>query len=203
MDSQRDSTAAMPLASPAGAAGHREFELLIANREKVLPWIKEYSPIELVSAGRPADLPRYPNQKTPPEVGQKEPDPTHSAMYGVGLAEVLDDAGVEVVLAYPGREDTKYGSLTKFLIAKLAKRTNATSVSSYLQFKLGRAQTQCGGKWIGSPVAPPHLLVRGISSRRDVSNCVGECTDSKQGRRGRKRPQHKDGQQNWVIVCHS
>ncbi|HMC09670.1 MAG TPA: alpha/beta hydrolase, partial [Pirellulaceae bacterium] len=61
----------------------------------------------------------YPNQKTPPAVGQQEADPTHSAMYGVKLAEKLQSAGVEVVVAYPGHEDQKYGSITKFLIAKL------------------------------------------------------------------------------------
>lgn len=96
-----------------------EFELLIENREKVLPWIKEYSPIELVSKDDPAIYLDYPNQKQKPMKGQKEPDPTHSAMYGVGLEEKLKDAGLEVVLAYPGHEDSKYGSPTKFLIEKL------------------------------------------------------------------------------------
>ena len=97
-----------------------EFELLIENREKVLPWIKEYSPIEWVSHDDPPIYMDYPNQKTPPKKGQKEADPTHSAMYGVALAENLKDAGVEVVLAYPGHEDPKYGSVTDFLIEKLS-----------------------------------------------------------------------------------
>jgi acetyl esterase/lipase len=102
-----------------GSARGEEFDLLIANREKVLPWIKEYSPIELVSSDDPPIYLDYPNQKTPPAVGQKETDPTHSAMYGVKLAEKLQSAGIEVVLAYPGHEDPKYGSITRFLIAKL------------------------------------------------------------------------------------
>jgi acetyl esterase/lipase len=102
-----------------GRSRPQEFELLIANRDKVLPWIKEYSPIELVSSDDPPIYLDYPNQKTPPAVGQKETDPTHSAMYGVKLAEKLQSAGVEVVLAYPGHDDQKYGSITKFLIAKL------------------------------------------------------------------------------------
>jgi acetyl esterase/lipase len=97
-----------------------EFALLVANREKVLPWIKEYSPIEWVSRDDPPIYLAYPNQKQPPKFGQKEPDPTHSAVYGVALAEKLDDAGVEAVLAYPGHDDKTYGSLTKFLIEKLA-----------------------------------------------------------------------------------
>ena len=56
---------------------------MIANREKVLPWIKEYSPIELVTQDDPPIYLDYPNQKTPPKLGQEETDPTHSAMYGV------------------------------------------------------------------------------------------------------------------------
>jgi acetyl esterase/lipase len=96
-----------------------EFELLIANREKVLPWIKQYSPIELVTSDDPPIYLDYPNQKTPPKVGQEEADPTHSAMYGVQLAKKLEAAGVEVVVSYPGHEDAKYGSINGFLIAKL------------------------------------------------------------------------------------
>ena len=95
------------------------FKLLQENRDKVLPWIKEYSPIELVSKDDPPIYLDYPGQKSPPKKGQQEQDPTHSAMYGVGLEEKLKEAGVEVVLAYPGHEDEKYGSITKFIIAKL------------------------------------------------------------------------------------
>lgn len=105
-----------------GRTRPQEFELLIANREKVLPWIKEYSPIELVSADDPAIYLDYPNQKTPPKIGQEEKDPTHSAMYGVQLAQRLTSAGIEVVVSYPGHEDTKYGSINKFLIEKLTAK---------------------------------------------------------------------------------
>jgi len=99
-----------------------EFELLIANREKVLPWIKEYSPIELVTGDDPPIYLDYPRQSSPPRQGQEEPDPTHSAMYGVKLAEKLRAAGVEVVLSYPQQRDTKYGSPAKFMIDKLSER---------------------------------------------------------------------------------
>jgi acetyl esterase/lipase len=105
-----------------GRTRPQEFELLIANREKVLTWIKEYSPIELVSADDPAIYLDYPSQKTPPKVGQEEKDPTHSAMYGVQLAERLTSAGIEVIVSYPGHEDTKYGSINKFLIEKLTAK---------------------------------------------------------------------------------
>jgi acetyl esterase/lipase len=102
-----------------GRSRPQEFELLIANREKVLPWIKEYSPIELVSPDDPPIFLDYPSQKTPPAIGREEADPTHSAMYGVKLAEKLTSAGVEAIVAYPGHEDAKYGSLMGFLITRL------------------------------------------------------------------------------------
>lgn len=105
-----------------GRTRPQEFELLIANRENVLPWIKEYSPIELVTADDPAIYLDYPNQKSPPKIGQEEKDPTHSAMYGVQLAQRLTSAGIEVVVSYPGHEDTKYGSINKFLIEKLTAK---------------------------------------------------------------------------------
>jgi acetyl esterase/lipase len=102
-----------------GRSRAEEFDLLIANREKVLPWIKEYSPIELVSKDDPPIYLDYPNQKTSPAIGQKEADPTHSAMYGVQLAERMKAQGLECVVSYPGHKDEKYGSIAKFLIAKL------------------------------------------------------------------------------------
>jgi acetyl esterase/lipase len=105
-----------------GRGRPEEFELLIANREKVLPWIKEYSPIELVTADDPPIYLDYPNQKRPPAAGQEEADPTHSAMYGVKLAEKLTSAGTEVIVSYPARQDKKYGSINAFLIEKLSAK---------------------------------------------------------------------------------
>lgn len=99
-----------------------EYKLLVENREKVMPLIKEYSPIALVTKDDPPIYLDFPNQKQAPKAGQEEPDPTHSAMYGVKLAEKLKATGIEAVLAYPGKEDTKYGSPWKFLIEKLTAK---------------------------------------------------------------------------------
>jgi len=109
----------------AGRSRAEEFDLLIANREKVLPWIKEYSPIELISSDDPPIYLDYPNQKTPPVVGQAGPDPTHSALYGIKFAEAAKDSGIEVVVSYPGHKEEKYGSISKFLIAKLSEHSAA------------------------------------------------------------------------------
>jgi hypothetical protein len=92
---------------------------LIPKREQVLPWIKEYSPIEWVSKDDPPIYLYYPAEKTEPKLGQPQPDPTHSAIYGIKLAEKLKEAGVEVVLSYPARAEQNQPSLREFLIQKL------------------------------------------------------------------------------------
>lgn len=103
-----------------GRKREQEFELLIEHRGKVLPWIREYSPIELVSKDDPPVYLTYPNQKTAPVAGQKETDPTHSVIYGLKLAERMAPLGLECVVTSPsGPKDEKYGSVLKFFEAKL------------------------------------------------------------------------------------
>lgn len=96
-----------------------EFELLIQNREKVLPWIKEYSPIELVSKDDPVLFLEYPNQKTEPVFGGKEPDPTHSAIYGIEFAKRCKEIGVDCRVSYPGKQDSEFQNSIDFLVKKL------------------------------------------------------------------------------------
>jgi acetyl esterase/lipase len=97
------------------------FALALANRQRIMPWIKEYSPIELVTKDDPPIYLAYPQQEKEPKFGEEQPDPTHSALYGIKLYEKLEATGVEAVLTYPGREEEKYGSMAKFLIAKLQR----------------------------------------------------------------------------------
>jgi hypothetical protein len=86
---------------------------------RTLPWIREYSPIELVTPDDPPIFLEYPRQAQPPQLGQPEPDPTHSAMYGVQLVDKLRATGVEGVLDFPSHEDVTYGSVEAFLKRKL------------------------------------------------------------------------------------
>jgi acetyl esterase/lipase len=92
------------------------FAEFLAARESVLPWIKEYSPIELVSAGDP---PVYLAYSDTPALGQPQKDPTHTANYGVKLQEKCRSVGVECELVYPGAPDVKHATALEFLIAKL------------------------------------------------------------------------------------
>lgn len=104
-----------------GRTREQEFEMLLKNRDKVLPWIREYSPIELVSGDDPPLFLEYPNQKTPPVLGGKEQDPTHSAMYGVQLLKVCKEKGVACQLVYPGNKGSEFSNSQEFLIDHLKR----------------------------------------------------------------------------------
>ncbi|MCX6910312.1 MAG: alpha/beta hydrolase [Verrucomicrobia bacterium] len=93
-----------------------QFAEFLAARESVLPWIKEYSPIELVSADDP---PVYLIYSSAPALGQPQKDPTHTANYGMKLQEKCKSVGVECELVYPDAPDVKHPSALEFLIAKL------------------------------------------------------------------------------------
>jgi len=94
----------------------KHFAEFLEHREEVLPWIKEYSPIELVTSDDP---PVYLIYSAPPALGQEQKDPTHTSNYGVKLQEKCNAVGVKCELAYPGAPDVKHASIEDYLIAKL------------------------------------------------------------------------------------
>ncbi|MGC4004251.1 MAG: hypothetical protein QM811_14495 [Pirellulales bacterium] len=99
--------------------GKSEFQLLIDNREQVLPWIKEYSPIEQASKDDPPIFLNYGSYDVEAKIGEIQKDATHSAIYGVKLKEKLDGLGVEAILSTKLHPDKTYGSPTKFVMEKL------------------------------------------------------------------------------------
>jgi acetyl esterase/lipase len=105
----------------AHAFGLTNFQAMYDQRDKVLPWIKEYSPIEHVSKDDPPIFMYYGKQETPPVVGTKQKDPTHSAILGVKLQERLKAVGVECVLVDQDHTDPHYKNTTQFLIERLRK----------------------------------------------------------------------------------
>ncbi|MBE7496039.1 MAG: alpha/beta hydrolase [Verrucomicrobiaceae bacterium] len=94
------------------------FEAFLAAREKILPWIAEYSPYALVTSDDP---PVYLSFSGPPNLGKEERDPTHTANFGVKLQEHCKANGVTCDLVYPGAADVKHKSTTEYLIATLKK----------------------------------------------------------------------------------
>lgn len=96
----------------------RDFEAFLAQRERILPWIAEYSPYALVSAG---DSPIYMNYTAVPALGQDQNDPTHTANFGVKLEEHLKANGVPCELAYPGAPNVTHKTTQDYLIEMLTK----------------------------------------------------------------------------------
>ncbi|MBL9189692.1 MAG: alpha/beta hydrolase [Opitutaceae bacterium] len=98
------------------AFGLRDFAAFLAGREKILPWIAEYSPYALVTRDDP---PVYLIYSTPPALGQDQKDPTHTANFGVKLQEHCAATGVACELVYPGAPNVKHATPTAYLIATL------------------------------------------------------------------------------------
>lgn len=94
------------------------FDAFLAQRERLLPLIREYSPYELVSKDDPPVALFF---KTAPAMGKAETDATHSANFGVGLKRRCDEVGVDCALTYPGLTSPKYASQIEFIKAVLAK----------------------------------------------------------------------------------
>jgi acetyl esterase/lipase len=93
-----------------------QFDVFLAEREKILPWIKEYSPYELVTNDDPPVALFY---GTPPEMGKDQKDPTHSTNFGLALQEKCKSVGVDCRLIYPGSTDDEFPVVHKFILAKL------------------------------------------------------------------------------------
>ncbi len=85
-----------------------QFQNFLESRETILPWIREYSPYELVTSDDPAIYLYY---AAPPAMGQEQKDPTHSANFGVGLMEKLKTTGVSGELQYPGATGVTHRSI--------------------------------------------------------------------------------------------
>ncbi len=71
--------------------------------------------------GAPPIFMEYSPQETPPVLGTKQADPTHSAIMGIKLAEKCKALGVEVHLSYPGHPDPRYADSPQFLIDRLSR----------------------------------------------------------------------------------
>lgn len=103
----------------AHAFGLAKLDEVLANREKLLPWIKEYSPMEHLTKDDPPIMLAYTGEA--PKVGGTPKDPTHSATMGLKLAEKCRAVGVEVIFTYPDQPHPQYKTTTDFLIDRLKK----------------------------------------------------------------------------------
>jgi len=93
-----------------------QFDEFLANRDKILPWIAEYSPYALVTKDD-SQIAMY--FGAPPALGQEQKDPTHTANFGVKLQEHCKEIGVPCELVYPGAPDVKHATAQDYLLATL------------------------------------------------------------------------------------
>lgn len=95
-----------------------QYQQFYDNREKVLTWIKEYSPIEHISKDDPPMILLFTGDKKVVR-GTVQQDPTHSPLLGKMLQEKAQPLGVKCVVAYPAEPDANYKTPTESLISLL------------------------------------------------------------------------------------
>jgi acetyl esterase/lipase len=100
----------------SGSKSVKAFDAFLAEREKLLPLIAEYSPYALVTKDDP---PVYLWYGTPPALGKEQKDPTHTSNFGVKLQERCKEAGVDCELNYPGAPGVKHATVQEYLIDRL------------------------------------------------------------------------------------
>lgn len=100
-----------------GLSGIKE---LTEKREAVLPWIQEYSAIAHLTKDDPA-IGLFYGGVAGAKPGENHPDPTHSPVLGMKLAERMKALGMDVVLSHNGNVHSKYTSASAFLIDYLKK----------------------------------------------------------------------------------
>ena len=92
------------------------FQMFHDSRDKILDWIKEYSPYALVSSDDPPVGLYY---TTPPNLGQEEKDPTHTSNFGVKLKEHCDANRVACELVYPGAPNVTHATINDYVRSHL------------------------------------------------------------------------------------
>jgi acetyl esterase/lipase len=113
------------------------FDEFLDHREEVLPWIKEYSPIEHATSDDP---PIYLIYSSAPALGQEQKDPTHTANYGVKLQEKLKALDVPCELVYPGAPGVKHASADDYVIADLKGPPRRFVKPTVTDFRYGPAE---------------------------------------------------------------
>ena len=99
------------------AFGIDNFNQFLAEREKILPWIAEYSPYALASADDPPVYLYY--KGAAPAIGKPQKDPTHTANFGLKLQERCKELELKCELVYPSAKKVKHKDSTAYLIATL------------------------------------------------------------------------------------
>lgn len=104
----------------AHAFGLKGLDEVEKKRGEIAAWIKEYSPIEHVTKDDPP-IGLYYGGVVGAKVGETHPDPTHSPILGVKLAEKLKETGVAVEFHSNTEKNAKFPTAMAFLLHHLKK----------------------------------------------------------------------------------
>jgi len=104
----------------AHAFGLKNLDEVEQQRDKLASWIKEYSPMAHVTKDDPPIGLYYGGVKGA-KVGEVHPDPVHSPILGIKLAEKLRAVGVEVVFRSNTEPNEKLPNSRSYLIDRLKK----------------------------------------------------------------------------------
>lgn len=99
----------------AGLSRADSFAPFLAARETHLPDIRRYSPIEHASKDDPPVYTVFPAQDKPPVPGEKQTDPTHSAISGLMLHRHLQELGVKTEFRYKDDGATGHATVQDYL----------------------------------------------------------------------------------------
>jgi acetyl esterase/lipase len=94
-----------------------EFREFIAHRAVVLPWIEQYSPYSLLTAGAPPIYLYYPHDA--PAYGKDRVDTPHTANFGAILEEKAKRLGVPIEFNYLGAPGIVHPTIADYLIWEL------------------------------------------------------------------------------------
>lgn len=104
----------------AHAFGLKNLDEVEKQRDKIADWIKEYSPMTHVTKDDPPIGLYYGGVKGA-KVGEEHPDPTHSPILGLKLAEKLKATGIDVVFHSNTEPNKELPNTTAYLIDRLKK----------------------------------------------------------------------------------
>jgi hypothetical protein len=104
-----------------GQSKQDEFQAFHDNRDKVMPWVREYSAYHLVTSDDSPVFLQYSTREGDPlpAKGQSPKDPTHSPILGLLFQTQLNKAGVENYITYPGAPKQPWTKAVDFLIDRL------------------------------------------------------------------------------------
>src|SRR5262245_8665536 len=104
----------------AHAFGLKSLDEVEKQRDKLADWIKEYSPITHVTKDDPP-IGLYYAGVVGAKAGERHPDPTHSPILGLKLAEKLKATGVDVVFHSNTEPNKELPTAPSYLIDRLKK----------------------------------------------------------------------------------